>query len=414
MKFPFEELHYLKARGLGDKRPQEAWGGYSTDLADNPKVYDAGQVQESDHGAWLINGIENSDVMDHHLLIFDLDIYKAPDGFDADRVEVPDETPIVQSQSGGLHVYFVVSSPSRAKESDFKVQEHVPFDIDIRGEYVKAHVVAPSDIPGVGGGYGLVNDASIQHVFTPDEAAKRIQVDGEPAVRYDPGGFAGSSAGFERENVDPPQELPKCYGAGLALRAEAPDDPDLNTHKINVLTALAGLAAGYDTETVVQHFVEDYYPGKPSHADRDRTRYQVEHIARKLDSGEYSPPSIDSLRQYGILPIDETCLCGLPGHDTEKSNQSPYFSVDLAGVAEQHDVEGNPHQDNQALLSAALWAREEHAGLEGTKPPYKALVAVAESAGLRMDDADKQILGENTYDVAKRIFADMEPGESLA
>lgn len=415
MKFPYEEFHYLKAKGLDDKRPLEKWDGYSTDLAKNPNVYSHDYVQDSHRNAWLINGIQNTHSMDRHLLIFDLDIYKAPDGFDADRVKVPDETPIAKSQNGGLHVYFVVSSPSRAKESDFKVQESVPFDIDIRGDYVKAHVVAPADIPGVGGGYELVNDASIQHVFTPAEAARRIKVDGEPAVRYDPGGFAGSSAGYEREDVDPPAELPKCYGAGLALRGEAPDDPDLNTHKVNVLTALAGLASGYDIETVKGHFLEDYYPGEddeePTRKDKERTDTQLRGLAQKLDDDQYSPPSIDSLRQYGILPIDEACLCGLPGHNTKKANKSPYFSVDLAGVADKHGIEPDPYENKKALLSAVLWARDDHEKLEGTKPPYKALVAVAESAGLDMDEPDKGILGENTYDVAKRIFADLEPGE---
>lgn len=411
MKFPFEKLHFLKSRGLDDRRPAEKWGGYSTDLEANPNVYSHEEVAESNHEGWLVNGYRNGENMKHHLLVFDLDVYKAPDGFDPDRVTVPEDTPIVKSQSGGLHVYFVVSSPAKAQESDFKLQDHVPFDIDIRGEYVKHHVVAPADIPGVGGGYELVNDADIQHVFTPAEAAKRVQVDGEPALRYDPGGVAGSSAGYEREDLDPPEELPKCYGAGLSLRAEAPEDPDLNTHKVNVLTALAGLASGYDVKTVVEHFVEDFYPGAASHADRDRTRYQVEHIARKLDSGEYSPPSIESLRKYGILPLDESCNCGLPGHDGNEHEKSPYYSVDLAHIGQKSGIEGNPYEEPKAMLAAALQAREEYTELDGSKPPYKALLAVAKLAGLDVADPDEGILGESTYKVARRIFDDLEPGE---
>lgn len=410
MKFPYEELYYLKARGPDDKQPADAWGGYSQDFEDASCVYTHDDVEMFPSSHWLVNGIRDLDRMTRHLLVFDIDIHKAPDGFDDDRVSLQADTPVVRSQNGGLHVYFIVNQTEPGKESDFEVAVGLPFDIDIRGEFVKHHVVAPNAIPGVSGGYELEQDTSIKAYFDPAEAARQIYFDGEPALSYDPAGRRHGS-GYDRGEIDPPVSLPKCYGAGLELRKKAPEDNNLNTHKVNVLTALCGLAAGYDTDTVVDLFVEEYYPGDPDRADRERTEYQVEHLARKLDNGEYDPPSVSTLQDYSILPDEEWCKCGLPKHDDAGENKSDYYDADLQYIATRHDIEGDPYEDREALLKTCLWAREEHEDLNGEKPPYAALVAVGEHIGLAFEDHEDHILGESSYNVAKRIYSDLNPSD---
>ncbi|MHB9286606.1 hypothetical protein ACKVMT_06155 [Halobacteriales archaeon Cl-PHB] len=409
MKFPYEDLYYLKARGPDDKRPAESWGGYGQDFAEADTVYTHADVRMLPGDHFLVNSMKHSPHMSHQMLIFDLDIYKAPAGFDADRVTVPTNTPVVKTPSGGFHIYYAVNTPVRGQESDFRLNAVLPFDIDVRGEYVKHHVVAPNAVPGVGGGYELVNDAPIKHVPDPGDAAEAIKIDGEPAIYHESGDWGG--ADYEREEIDPPQEMPKCYAAGLTLRAEAPDDHD-HTHKVNVLTALAGLAAGYSVEQVADHFIDDYYPGDPAHADRERTEYHVEHIAGKLDRGEYSPPKVSTLHSYGILPRGEWCYCGLPGHDGETDDMSRYYThAELDEVARLHDLDGDPYDDNQTLVRACLYARDENPNLADEKPPYGALVAVARDCGLNLEDSDNGLLGESTYNVARRIFDDLDPGD---
>lgn len=408
MKFPFEDLYYLKARGADDRRPAEAWGGYGTPLQENDKVYTAEEVEMLPCTDWLLNGIADGEHMSHQLLIFDLDVYKAPDDFDIDRITVPDNTPIVKSQRGGLHIYFAVNTAERGQESDFQIADELPFGIDIRGEYVKHHVAAPSDLPGVVSSYELVQDATISHVFDPAEAAATIEFDGEPAITHK-SSTDGVGGGYERDEIDPPADLPKCYAAALSLRQEAPEDNNLNTHSVNVHAALCGLGSGYSVEKVVDHFVDEYYPGDPAHADRERTTYHVEHIAEKLDSGQYAPSAVGTLQDVGILPHDEHCTCGLPGHTRERQNRSDYFGDQLKGVARAEGY-GDPFGDNLAMLRACLKLREE-ADLSDAKPPYAALQAVADVIGLNMEDPDEGILGKSTYKVARRIFDDLEPGD---
>jgi hypothetical protein len=323
--FPYQELWYFRGISHGNKHPMDEWGGYTdadgkpTDFAEAEHVYRHEAVEMFPHDCWLTHSITHQERMKRWLLVFDVDIHKAPDDFEPDRVQIPTDTAVARSQNGGLHVYMVVTQrPSRGKEKDFELVQDLPgdFDIDIRGEFVKHHVVAPNAIPGVGGPYELVNDSRLKHSRDPDELAKSITLDGEPLLRYNPsGGFTSSGSGFNREGIEPPEDMPQCYAHGLNLRADPPDDDaDVNTHKVNVLTALCGLAAGYSTDDVVSHFIEEYYPGSPSNADRGHTEYQVDHLAQKLDSGGYRPPANLSLQGHGILPDGEWCECDIQGH----------------------------------------------------------------------------------------------------
>ena len=92
-------------------------------------------------------------------------------------------------------------------------------------------------------------------------------------------------------------------------------------------------------------------------------------------------------------------------------DMSQYYSLDLSGIAAENGVEADPYDDNHALLKACLYAREETPEVGDEKPPYGALIAVAEHVGLDMDDPDENILGETTYNVAKRIYSDLSPSD---
>lgn len=101
----------------------------------------------------------------------------------------------------------------------------------------------------------------------------------------------------------------------------------------------------------------------------------------------------------------------LPQGDDLDDDASPYYSVDLKGIAGEYGVSGDPYSDDDALLKACLYAREQTPPLADEKPPYAALRAVAELAGLNMEDADEGVLGKAAYKVATRIFGDLSPEE---
>lgn len=253
--FDAGSLRYIELCGDDSKVPAQKWGGYSQDFDDAEHVHTHGEVVDHDSEEW---GVVDCDDIDHgtlSLLVFDIDLYKLPDEFDVSRVELPEDTLTTRSQNGGLHVYFKVHADhGELSESDFDVGE---LPIDIRGSAVSHHVVAPADIPGVGGSYEVENDCAIATVFEPAAACERITVDGEPAITFD--ARSRVDIDFDRPS-EAPEDMPACYHAGLSLRSVAPDDSNLNTHKVNVLTALCGLAAGYSVEDVARHMCGEYAP----------------------------------------------------------------------------------------------------------------------------------------------------------
>ncbi len=335
--FQYDDLRYIELRGDGSKLPAKAWGGYSHeevgatgDLAETPCVYTAEDIQKHPADNWGVVDVQGPDHTRFALLIFDVDIHKAPDGFDPDRVGVPDDTPHIRSQNGGFHIYFILSGYERGdlQESDFQMTTDPGFDIDIRGSVVSHHVVAPSDIPGAGGPYEVVNDDTIKAVFDPQEAAEQITLDGEPLLKFDPDGGV-DSYDFDVPD-DPPEDMPTRYHAGLELRKAAPDDHP-NTHKVNMLTAACGLAAGYDPEDVAGHFCGEWAPmdGDVDLSDKETTEYQVQHIK----DGRYSAPAESTLRDYGILDDGEHCegcpieLHGPPAKGDSGSPTGEYHDV---------------------------------------------------------------------------------------
>lgn len=303
-------LRFIELRGDGSKLPAKEWGGYSQDFENADRVYDYDDIQVHPNDNWGVVDIEDPPHGSMALLIFDVDVHKAPDDFDADRLRVPTNTLVTRSQNGGFHVYWAVNGYERGElsESDFEMTHDPGFDIDIRGSVVSHHVVAPSEINGCGGPYEIVNNDQIRATFKPSEAAQSISIDGQPLLEYNPDSSL-EPADYDWEMPgDPPEEMPTCYFRGLELRKKAPDDHP-NTHKVNVLTALCGLAAGYEPETIADHMLGEWSPwdGEADRGNRDKTEYQVSHLAESMERGGYSPPAESTLREYGLLEPGEHC-----------------------------------------------------------------------------------------------------------
>ncbi|MDS0220895.1 hypothetical protein NDI54_05940 [Haloarcula sp. S1AR25-5A] len=350
--FDYESLRYIQLRGDGSKLPAKTWGGYDQDFDDAAHVHRHDAVDMHPAENWGIVDVESGGRMSQALLIFDVDIHKSPDGFDPDRVNVPADTLVTRSQNGGFHVYFKLSGYRRGdlQESDFQMTADPGFDVDIRGSVVSHHVVAPADIPGVGGAYDVVNDSQVRPVFEPGAAAERITFDGEPLLEFDPDGGVDS---YDFDVPDePPAEMPTCYHAGLELRKAAPDDHP-NSHKVNVLTAACGLAAGYDPEEVAAHFCGDWAPrdGDTDLTDKETTEYQVQHI----DDGGYSPPAESTLRDYGILDEGEHCEdCPIEYHGAPTGRDGGPDTV-TAGQWAIEECEP-PARDAEAFDREQRWA----------------------------------------------------------
>lgn len=315
LAFPYQDLWYIKLIP-NEKNPIESWGGYDQDFTEALNVYTHDQVVDSTHDHWGIVGIRTDAGDRVKLLIFDIDIHKAPDDFDPDHVRISDDkVPLVKSQSGGFHVYTAVrSGGEHGSESDFSTTTYLPFHIDIRGNYVKHHVVAPTEIPGVDTDYSLVNDTVIRTV-EPSDACEYVwyaaDVDADPEdtqalIDHDPETGIGAGGFRFDPDTEPPEDLPTCYARGLQLRAENPDDHP-NTHKVNTLTALCGLWLRYDTDEIIEHFVEEYPPGDD--LDREETEYQLGKLGEKVAADRLAPPACATLRDYGILDDGKTCDC---------------------------------------------------------------------------------------------------------
>jgi len=192
----------------------------------------------------------------------------------------------------------------------------VPYDIDVKGSAVSGHVVAPTDVPGVESSYELVQDGEIIGVIDPQDVLQDITYDGKQALKYRP-----ESGGVDWDGDLPsesPEDLPACYyGRALQLRRKAPDDHG-NTHKVNLMAAMCGLAAGTTKKTSRVTCVESTRRGNSSSADEEETKYQVDHIAGMMESGRYAPPALSTLRGCRILDDGESCgdSCPIDLHST--------------------------------------------------------------------------------------------------
>jgi putative DNA primase/helicase len=100
----------------------------------------------------------------------------------------------------------------------------------------------------------------------------------------------------------------------------------------------------------------------------------------------------------------------LPQGDVD-DDVSRYYTLDLTGIASDHNLSGDPYEDDLALLRACLWARAEVPDLSDEDPPYAALRALAVEMDLTLEDDEQGIIGKSSYKVARRIFDDLEAGD---
>ncbi|GAA0678869.1 hypothetical protein ACFQDG_01140 [Natronoarchaeum mannanilyticum] len=321
LDFNYDELRYIRVAD-GKKQPIDAWGGYSQDFEDADDVYMHEEVCESDHDEWGVVGIDAPDGHDWYTFILDIDIHKSDD-YDVDDIVVTDaeDTPIVKSQNGGVHVYFALHES--VKEADIDLVH--PW-IDLQGSATKSHVVAPRNIPGCeGSDYDLVNDTEIPVFFSVGEVLDRVNIGGEPIGEHDP----SDPLDVDFERGEAPDEMPTCYYSALSFRSSEAREEHPNAFKIDTFAGMLGLAAGYSVDDVTEHFGE--FAPHGTEFDEQLTRDHLKKLARKLDNGALVPPAISTLREHGILAAGESCTCSIEYHG---SAPSPKTSGTSGGSSE--------------------------------------------------------------------------------
>lgn len=135
------------------KRPAKAFGGWPID-PEHPHIHDRDHVRESEWPYWAIVGST-----DANLLVIDVDYYKMDDD-QRDHIDDSwsgflDQTRIVRTKSGGLHVYFAYNGNINAMDSIANV--------DLKGDIANGYALAPTN-PG----YSIVNDVDPAQI-TRDE-----------------------------------------------------------------------------------------------------------------------------------------------------------------------------------------------------------------------------------------------------
>ncbi len=115
---------------------------------------------------------------------------------------------------------------------------------------------------------------------------------------------------------------------------------------------------------------------------------------------------VQGIRELRKLGYDIPLPQGDVGDDVSR-----YYTLDLTGIAADYNLDGDPYEDDFTLLRACLRARTEVAELSDEDPPYAALRAVALEMNLSLDDPENGIIGKSSYNVARRIFDDLQVGD---
>jgi hypothetical protein len=384
-----------------------SWGGYSTDFERNADVYTVEQVAASEHSRWGVPGFNapEESPTDPNLIVIDLDVYKdeAPDlseiEFSYDLLMAEVEPVVVESQRGGVHIYALVNEPP-VKEPDFDMPEW----IDLRGEAVKQHVVAPTEVPGnEAEGYTIRNEVAIPEFDSYHEFCEMLTMDdGDTQLIEYPESLSSPSSSPNYSTEDPPEGIPQCYERALSARADGSfRSQHGNPWKVDTLCGQLGIALGYDLGTIADHFEEFPKGGDSSEYDRNLTVSHLKRLAGKMrdDDPELHAPTALTLRGHGILNPGESCACNLHKcHDPDVSRCSEYYAY-LTGS----------HERDADLLRECLQLREEYEELQSVKPPYGALREIARRAELPMEDDGT--LGEYSWSIARSGFEDMDPDE---
>lgn len=128
----------------GSKRPVNEFGGWPID-PEHDGVFELSDVEEADHDWWAIVGRKTRD-----LLVLDVDLYKMNESqkaaVEAGWYGILDDTRIVRTQSGGVHVYL-------RTDAEFDDLPETIDHVDLKGDVARGYVLARPR-----GEYEVVND----------------------------------------------------------------------------------------------------------------------------------------------------------------------------------------------------------------------------------------------------------------
>jgi hypothetical protein len=123
----------------------------------------------------------------------------------------------------------------------------------------------------------------------------------------------------------------------------------------------------------------------------------------------------DESTNFGLEPHDNVWYCF--AHDAGGRGIElaavlcPDTTIQCADVPGQNrSVAGWLRDEPAELLRTCLWLRESGAVSADAKPPYAALLAVADHADLHIRNADDGILGEANAEIARAVFDQLERG----
>jgi len=115
----------------------------------------------------------------------------------------------------------------------------------------------------------------------------------------------------------------------------------------------------------------------------------------------------DKCTNFGLDVANNTWYCFLDG-----TGGGPLHLIAvLEGIVSCKGVD-ELHNDREKLLKACIAARDKYSsGLEDEDPPYKALVGVAEKAGLAMADSSSGKLGRHCWKLSRTVYDNLSAGD---
>jgi len=117
----------------------------------------------------------------------------------------------------------------------------------------------------------------------------------------------------ELDDIDAPDDLPKCYRRALEGRVN--DNAGYtNAHDLNLHAAILGVCSGYSVEEMVKHFREYPPDGSMAEYDEGKTRTAVEGTWGKVRAGNLNPVGLSTLRENDLLDAGEECDDDCPIH----------------------------------------------------------------------------------------------------